>query len=452
MRGFVSFFRSLRQYPSAIAGLIIVGILVGISVYAVIAIPYGEAIRLWRGGAGVWDDYPRNAAPIWYDLFTPARLSRTIVLDSRTTGERTAESLGDGTERVRIALGFDFPYDSFPTELTLYTDATYEGKRTRYSVLWTRPDGSETPIVTDRGVRTRDGYYLSQDIQLLNQMPGRTKPEIGLFLDPAQFVPGAGDPKPVKGRYTLTVEAVVPEGFEFESKLVAYGQVHGLAGTDDRRRDLTVALLWGAPLALIFGLLGAVGANVTTFVLAGIGTWYGGRLDAIFQRLTQLNMLLPTLPILIMIGQFYSRSLWLMLAIIILLSIFSAGMLTYRAMFLQAKQAPYIEAAKAYGASNFRLIFRYLLPRIVPVLLPQFVLVIPGFVFLETSLAVLGLGDPLLPTWGKVINDARGADALYKGYYYWVIQPAIALMFTGFGFAMIGYALDRIFNPRLRTM
>jgi peptide/nickel transport system permease protein len=93
-----------------------------------------------------------------------------------------------------------------------------------------------------------------------------------------------------------------------------------------------------------------------------------------------------------------------------------------------------------------------LLPRIVPVLLPTFVLVVPVFVFLEASLAVLGLGDPVLPTWGKLIYDARAADALYKGYYYWVLEPAVLLMVTGFGFALVGFALDRIFNPRLRTM
>ncbi len=433
------------------AGLVIVACLVGISIYTVIAIPYGEAIRLWRGGEGVWDENPRNANPIWYDLFTRDRLSRTIVVSSENTTDRTVESLGDGTERVEITLGFDFPYDTFPRELTLYSKATYEATRTRYSLTWIRPDGSELPLVKNRAMRSSDAYYISQDGQLLRRMPGMVAPEIGLFAD-ATTSETTLEKGPVNGRYAMVLEAVVPEGYKVETRLVVYGEVHGLAGTDDRRRDLTVALLWGTPLALVFGLLGAVGANIATFVLAGVGTWFGGKLDALFQRLTQLNMLLPTLPILIMIGQFYSRSLWLMLGIIILLSVFSASMLTYRAMFLQAKEAPYIEAAKAYGASNSRIIFRYLLPRIVPVLLPQFVLVIPAFVFLEASLAVIGLGDPLLPTWGKLINDARGADALYKGYYYWVVQPAVALMFTGFGFALIGYALDRIFNPRLRTM
>jgi peptide/nickel transport system permease protein len=73
-------------------------------------------------------------------------------------------------------------------------------------------------------------------------------------------------------------------------------------------------------------------------------------------------------------------------------------------------------------------------------------------VFLEASLAVLGIGDPILPTWGKVIDDARANGALFQGLYYWVLQPSILLMLTGLGFAMVGFALDRIFNPRLRGL
>jgi peptide/nickel transport system permease protein len=63
---------------------------------------------------------------------------------------------------------------------------------------------------------------------------------------------------------------------------------------------------------------------------------------------------------------------------------------------------------------------------------------------------VLGLGDPVLPTWGKVINDANANGALYQNQYYWILEPAVLLIVTGFAFAMVGFALDRIFNPRLR--
>jgi peptide/nickel transport system permease protein len=119
---------------------------------------------------------------------------------------------------------------------------------------------------------------------------------------------------------------------------------------------------------------------------------------------------------------------------------------------MQIKESPYIEAARSYGAGNFRIIVKYLIPRIIPILIPGLVSGIPAFVFLEASLAVLGLGDPVLPTWGKLINDANSQGALNNGYYYWVLQPAVLLMITGLGFAMVGFALDRIFNPRLREV
>jgi len=151
-----------------------------------------------------------------------------------------------------------------------------------------------------------------------------------------------------------------------------------------------------------------------------------------------------------MIGTFYSRSIWLMLGATIALSIFGSGIVTYRSVFMQVKESPYIEAARSYGAGSGRIVFMYLLPRIIPMLIPTLVTAIPGYVFLEASLAVLGLGDPVLPTWGKIINDAQGNGALYQGLYYWVLEPAVLLMLTGLAFAMLGFSLDRIFNPRLR--
>jgi peptide/nickel transport system permease protein len=141
-----------------------------------------------------------------------------------------------------------------------------------------------------------------------------------------------------------------------------------------------------------------------------------------------------------------------MLGVTILLSIFGASIKTYRAIFIQSKEASYIEAARAYGASNTRIVFTYLIPRMIPLLIPALILAVPTYVFLEASLAVLGLGDPVLPTWGKVIENAFADGALYRGLYYWVLEPAALLMVVGLAFAMLGFALDRIFNPRLRGL
>ena len=99
-----------------------------------------------------------------------------------------------------------------------------------------------------------------------------------------------------------------------------------------------------------------------------------------------------------------------------------------------------------------RIVFRYLIPRILPLIIPTLIILIPSFVFLEASLAVLGLGDPVLPTWGKIIQDAFSQGALFNGFYYWILEPAGLLMIAGLGFALVGFALDRIFNPRLREL
>jgi peptide/nickel transport system permease protein len=210
--------------------------------------------------------------------------------------------------------------------------------------------------------------------------------------------------------------------------------------------------MWGTPVALAFGFLAAVGSTLITFSIAAIGAYFGGWLDDAIQRLTEVNAVLPFLTTLILIGTLYTRNIWVILGVVIVLGIFSLSIKSYRSMFLQVREMPYIEAAGAYGASKLRIVFQYMMPKIAPVLIPTFVTQIPSFVFLEASLAVLGLGDPVLPTWGKILNDAYANGALYKGYYYWVIEPAVLLMVAGLGFAVIGFALDRIFNPRLREI
>ncbi|MGQ9700682.1 MAG: ABC transporter permease [Candidatus Bipolaricaulaceae bacterium] len=441
--------RELRRYPSAILGLFIIGFLIGLAIYTVIAIPYSRAIDLWRAGPGVWDENPRNAWPAWLDFFTPKKLPRTIIADLRKAEVQEQRS-GD-QKKVELVLPVEFTYDDFPSEITLYLQVvgTAPGTRVRYSAEWENPLGQRVELAVNRSIRGSDSYFISQSPNIMAALGAAG--EYALFSD-VNLRLSAAQRTVLQGTYRLYLQAELPQEAKLEGRLIVYGRIHGLAGTDHLRRDLTVALMWGAPVALAFGLLAAFGSVLSTFVLAGIGTWFGGWVDGLFQRLTEINMIIPMLPILIMIGQFYSRSLWLMLGVVIALSIFSGAMKTYRAMFLQAKEAPYIEAARAYGASDFRLIFRYLLPKMVPVILPSLIMLIPGYVFLEAALSVIGLGDPLLPTWGKIISDARTADALYKGHYYWVIEPALLLMLTGFGFAMVGYALDRVFNPRLRTL
>lgn len=433
----------LRRYPSALAGAVIILLLIGVSIYTVIAIPYSQAVDLWRGG-DAWQQHPVNASPVWLDRLTGGNLPQT----RRVTADddEIIEEEFAGGRRLSIPLDFRYAADDFPSELNLFLSTEFANSEPFVRLTWHAPDGRRISV-GGRKVSGDQRISISQDLALERRLG--VVPHVGLLAEP-----GSGDEPAVnQGDHELRIDAILfDEADTLDAELVVYGRVHGLAGTDHQRRDLMVALLWGTPIALAFGLLAAVGTTVTTLVIAAVGVWYRGMVDAVIQRLTEINMILPLLPILVMVGTLYSTSIWVMLGVVILLGIFSAGIKMYRAMLLPIREAPYIEAARAYGASNARIILRYMIPRILPVLIPTFVTLIPTFVFLEASLALLGLGDPVLPTWGKVMNDAQSQSALYHGFYYWVLSPAALLMLTGLGFAMLGFALDRVFNPRLRSV
>jgi peptide/nickel transport system permease protein len=345
---------------------------------------------------------------------------------------------------MTMSYPYDFSYDYYPQDLILYINSTYQEKQPFISVEWLKPNGEKIRVV-NTALSRKETYRFSQDAKLKTKLKAKE-------VIPALFS-DAETGELLKGQYQLLITGAT---FEPESDInvefVSHGQVYGLAGTDQARRDLMVPLLWGAPVALAFGLIAAVFTVLLTMIIAAVGTWYGGWVDELIQRITEINLVLPFLSILIMVGTFYSRSIWVILGVSILLSIFTGQLKAYRSIFVQVKESPYIEAARAYGASGSRIVFAYLIPRMIPLLIPGLVSAVPAFVFLEASLALLGLGDPVLPTWGKIIQDANANGALYRGYYYWVLEPAILLMITGLGFALLGFALDRIFNPKLRDV
>ena len=202
-------------------------------------------------------------------------------------------------------------------------------------------------------------------------------------------------------------------------------------------------------MALSFGIVAAVATSVSGMALAAAGAWLGGWFDRIVQLLTEVNLVLPFFPVALMVYILYSKSFWVLLGVTVLLSIFGASLKSYRATFLQFKEAPYVDAARAYGAGDLRIVIRYLIPRIIAVLVPRIVILIPGYVFLEATLGFLGVSDPTLPTWGKLVEGAL-SYGVYQDVYHLVLFPIGLLMLTGLAFALIAFALERAFEPRLR--
>lgn len=448
-----SMLTQLCGYPSAGVGLFIILALMGVSLCTVIVLPYDEMIALWREGDEIWARNPKTAAPAWINLFRREDLPSTIRMKSHGRASlpggrdgavsKSSTVVSENMTEIAIAFPFDFQHGAFPQDLSVHVDVTYDEKRPLVILTWLTPDGREIELASSQAARSY-AYHLSQDERVRRKADGRRLVE-ALFADPSLETS-----VPLKGTYELQVKTFVfEEGADAEAELVLYGQVHGLAGTDGRGRDLLIPLLWGMPVALAFGILAAVGTSVSSMVIAGVGTWLGGWADTLVQRITEVNMVLPFLPVSIMVYTLYSKSLWVILGVTVLLSVFGGPVKNYRALFLQVKEAPYVEAAQAYGAGDWRIVFRYLIPRIVPVLIPHLVILVPSYVFLEATLAFLGVSDPVVPTWGKLIVEGL-SRGVHTGDYHLLLEPLGLLMLVAFAFVLLGVALERLFQPRLR--
>jgi peptide/nickel transport system permease protein len=435
--------RELARYPSAIGGLVIILALVGVSGYAVLTIPYDQVIEQWRN-LSAWSRMPKNARPTWVNWFRVNDLPSSLYLSTKDGAiPKTITQVSEGMWEVKVDFPIDFPYQEPPQEVAVFVESVYQAKRPHFNFSWLTPDGRTVDLGSTSPQAASFGYFFGQEERLKNKLK---QPVMQ-----AMFAAPAGEPRGVlDGRYTLRVTAYLFEaGSAVDIDLVIYGEVYGWAGTDFRRRDLSLSMLWGAPVALAFGLAGALATSMMTMIVAAIGAWFGGWVDDVVQRLTEIDMMIPALPLALTTYYLYGKSIWVLLGVMVLLSIFGSSVKNFRAIYLQIKEAPYIEAALAYGASSWRIVLRYMVPRIMPVLIPQLVTLIPGYVFLEATLAYLGVSDIYLPTWGKTIYEAL-TNGAYQGQYYWVLEPMTLLLVTGLAFAMVGFALDRIFNPRLR--
>ena len=450
--------RELMRYKSALVGFAILIFLIALSLYAIFLTPYSQAGDMWND-QNMWLAYPRNAAPEWYNLFSQKKLPPSMLLGMGYPGHLSKEENLEGKRVITYYDKFSYNYDDFPSELVLLVNTTFSETPPRIEAFWVKPSGEELNLGTYTPRNESSSIYITNNVVLEDQL-GRYaieklgfEPNYTITIPVALFMDYREELTVMKGDYEFRLRVTLSnESDTFSYKLLMHGKVYGIAGTDVYRRPLHLGIIWGAPIALSFGIIASVTITFVQLIFAAISGYYGGKIDSLIQRLTEIYMILPFLPFLVMVSLLYGLDIWRLLLIIIVLSVFGTSVKTYRVWVMQLKTSPYIEAALAYGASNLRIIALYILPRILPPVVPSLVLSIPSYVFLEAALALLGLSDPKVVSWGRIIEEAFANGAVYKGYYHWVLIPSIMLVLTAISFALIGLALDRIVNPRLREM
>ena len=221
-------------------------------------------------------------------------------------------------------------------------------------------------------------------------------------------------------------------------------------GLDDGGIDVLSLLIYGARITLIAGLFGALVAMLVGGTIGIVSGYFGGRIDNLLMRITDYFLVLPDLVLLIVVASIWGRSLRNVIIIIGLVYwTFMARLI--RSQVKVVRERAYVKRAQALGASHLRIITRHVVPQIAPLLLAQTVLMVALAIFLETAISFLGLGDPSLPSWGKMIETAFDRGAISYGAWWAIAPPGIAVAVVIMAFNMLGTAAEDALNPRLKV-
>ena len=252
--------KTLLSYKSALAGIAIISFMIALSIYTVIAIPYPEAVRLWKLGEKAFLDNPRIALPSWVNIFSPKKLPETIILDTRSDMAGARKAIVSSVFRIEFT--FNYQYDDFPSELNLFFYSSYNKSKPHIVIYWQKPNGETIKLKELSIACGEDSYYISVDDKLadylrkyLSDKIGQEinysiRPEVALFAVEDKSLLRPETAKPMKGKYRMIIEGYFFErNYEIDAKLVA----ENIANQLERRVSFRRAMKRSVTSALKFG-------------------------------------------------------------------------------------------------------------------------------------------------------------------------------------------------------
>jgi peptide/nickel transport system permease protein len=232
-----------------------------------------------------------------------------------------------------------------------------------------------------------------------------------------------------------------PAQIDQDNLLVPPSPKH-LMGTDSLGRDLFSRIVFGARISLSIGIIAVGIATIIGIILGSIAGFYGRWIGSVIMRFVDLMLCFPTLFLILAVVAILEPSIFNIMIIIGLTSWMGTARLI-RAEILSLKEREFIQAARAIGASNFRIILRHLIPNAIGPVLISAILGIAGAILVESALSFLGLGvQPPVPSWGNILIEAKST----LGIAWWLtLYPGLFILITILGFNLIGEGLRHKF-------
>ncbi len=221
-------------------------------------------------------------------------------------------------------------------------------------------------------------------------------------------------------------------------------------GTDDAGKDVFSSFVYGARISLTVGFFAAFISIFIGGVMGIVAGFYGGRVENLLMRFTDVMLVIPDLPLMVVIVAMTKPSLLNIIFVIGLLGWTTTSRIV-RSQTLAVKSRKFVLRARAIGAGNWHIIMHHILPLVMPLLVVNAILVISLAILNESTLSFLGLGDPTALSWGQMLNFAFGRGAMSAGAWWALVVPGLGIVWVVLALTLLGHGLEQVLNPRLET-
>lgn len=237
-----------------------------------------------------------------------------------------------------------------------------------------------------------------------------------------------------------------PDRPDFAVKNTPPSAAHPL-GTDNLGRDIFSRILYGGRMSLLIAAIGSISAALIGVVLGSAAGYFGGLVDTVLVRVSELFQTFPQLILVMMLMSFVGQGVG-NLILIFSVTGWVGTFRQVRAEFLTLKEETYVEVARAFGMSRAAIMFREILPSVSTTIIIQITMALPGIILSEAGLSYLGVGVPSsVPTWGNMLNAAKSLNVIMNYWWMWV-TPGLAICLFVLSVNFIGDGLRDVMDPR----